>query len=176
MFKKTVALFGGVLVFALLAVLVARVDVRAFPLWGSGEKESDKPQTAPPVEGTQLSQAAPAPAPAPAGQPEPSSHSVAIGSFAPLVKHVMPTVVNVSVVQKVKGFGYEGEEGSPEGGPGQGPGQGPGPGSGPGMGPGQGPGSGGGGGDPFEQFRRFFGEVPREFKQHGLGSGVIVSP
>ena len=35
---------------------------------------------------------------------------------------------------------------------------------------------GGGGGDPFEQFRRFFGEIPHEFKQHGLGSGVIVSP
>jgi serine protease Do len=32
------------------------------------------------------------------------------------------------------------------------------------------------GGDPFEQFRRFFGEIPHEFKQHGLGSGVIVSP
>jgi serine protease Do len=32
------------------------------------------------------------------------------------------------------------------------------------------------GGDPFEQFRHFFGEIPHEFKQHGLGSGVIVSP
>jgi len=165
MFKKTVALVGGVLVTALMAVLIARVNVAAFPLWGSGEKESDKPQAAPPIQGPQVSQAAPA-APAPAGQPEPSSHSVAIASFAPLVKHVMPTVVNVSVVQKVKGFGFEGgEEGGPEAGPGQGPGPGPG-------GPGQGP----GGGDPFEQFRRFFGEIPREFKQHGLGSGVIVSP
>ena len=168
MFKKTVALVGGVLVIALMAVLIARVNVAAFPLWGSSEKEL--PQAAPPIQGPQqLSQAAPA-EPAPAGQPEPSGHSVAMASFAPLVKHVMPTVVNVSVVQKVKGFGFEGgEEGGPEAGPGQGPGQG-GPG-GPG-GPGQGP----GGGDPFEQFRRFFGEIPREFKQHGLGSGVIVSP
>ena len=38
------------------------------------------------------------------------------------------------------------------------------------MPPGMGP------GDPFEQFRRFFGQIPREYKQHGLGSGVIVSP
>ena len=30
--------------------------------------------------------------------------------------------------------------------------------------------------DPFEQFRRFFGQVPHDYKQHGLGSGVIVSP
>ena len=36
--------------------------------------------------------------------------------------------------------------------------------------------AGGGGGDPFEQFRRFFGQQPHEYKQHGLGSGVIVSP
>src|SRR5262249_39689240 len=32
-------------------------------------------------------------------------------------------------------------------------------------------------GDPFEQFRRFFGQgVPKEYKQRGLGSGVIISP
>ena len=31
------------------------------------------------------------------------------------------------------------------------------------------------GGDPFEQFRRFFGQQPHDYKQHGLGSGVIVS-
>ncbi|MGD0074592.1 MAG: DegQ family serine endoprotease [Candidatus Binataceae bacterium] len=162
MFKKTVALVGGALVVALMAVLIARVNVAAFPLWGSGEGESGKPQAAQPDKGTQLSQAEPA-APAPAGQPEPNGHSVAIASFAPLVKHVMPTVVNVSVVQKVKGYGYEGSEEGPEAGPEQGPSPGP-----------EGPGP--GGGDPFEQFRRFFGEIPREFKQHGLGSGVIVSP
>ena len=34
----------------------------------------------------------------------------------------------------------------------------------------------GGGGDPFEQFRHFFGQMPHQFKQRGLGSGVIVSP
>jgi serine protease Do len=44
------------------------------------------------------------------------------------------------------------------------------------MPPGEGGGGGGGGGDPFEQFRRFFGQIPRDYKQHGLGSGVIVSP
>jgi serine protease Do len=32
------------------------------------------------------------------------------------------------------------------------------------------------GGDPFEQFRHFFGQMPRNYKEHGLGSGVIVSP
>ena len=36
---------------------------------------------------------------------------------------------------------------------------------------------GGGGGDPFDQLRRYFGQGgQREYKQHGLGSGVIVSP
>jgi serine protease Do len=35
---------------------------------------------------------------------------------------------------------------------------------------------GGNGGDPFEQFRHFFGQMPHQFKQRGLGSGVIVSP
>ena len=35
---------------------------------------------------------------------------------------------------------------------------------------------GGGGGDPFDQLRRYFGQGgQREYKQHGLGSGVIVS-
>jgi serine protease Do len=32
------------------------------------------------------------------------------------------------------------------------------------------------GADPFEQFRRFFGQMPKEYKQRGLGSGVIISP
>ncbi len=162
MSKRTVALFGGVLV----VLLIAYVNVVAFPFWGVGEKEAARPQATAPAQGQQLTQAAPAPA----GQAEPSARSVVIPSFAPLVKQVMPTVVNVAVVQKVKGYGYEGpggEEG-PEAGP-ESPGQGPGPG-----GPGQGPGP--FGGDPFEQFRRFFGQIPREFKQRGLGSGVIVSP
>src|SRR5208283_1473003 len=34
----------------------------------------------------------------------------------------------------------------------------------------------GGGADPFDQLRRYFGQGQREYKQHGLGSGVIVSP
>ena len=37
-------------------------------------------------------------------------------------------------------------------------------------------GGGGGGGDPFEQFRRFFGQIPHEYKQHGLGSGGYLLP
>ena len=82
-----------------------------------------------------------------------------ISSFAPLVKHVMPTVVNVSVVQKVKGFGFEGGGDQPGGDqPGGGdPGSGEGGPGGPQMGPSPFGGGGGGGGDPFEQFRRFFG-------------------
>jgi len=91
-----------------------------------------------------------------------------------LVKHVMPTVVNVAVVQDVKVGSMQGEpeEGGPEeGGPEAGPPSEP---QEPGMPPGEG-GGGGGGGDPFEQFRRFFGQQPHDYKQHGLGSGVIVS-
>ena len=109
--------------------------------------------------------------PAPANQPEPNEKVGVITSFAPLVKRVMPTVVNVAVVQDVKvgamqGEPEEGGGGPEEGGPEAGPENGP-----PGMPPG-----GGGGGDPFEQFRRFFGQMPHDYKQHGLGSGVIVSP
>ena len=163
-------------VFAVVAVLLmttalALASASAFSLWGSEQKPEAKPAqpvpAQPPVVSAAPAPAAPAAKPAPAGAPEPMEKAGVISSFAPLVKHVMPTVVNVSVVQKVKGFGFEGGD------PGEGQG-------------GQGGGSGGGGGgpmpfgpfggDPFEQFRRFFGEIPHEFKQHGLGSGVIVSP
>ena len=187
-------------VFAVVGVLamttaLALANASAFSLWGSEDKPEAKPaspaaaaQPAAPAPQAAAPQAA-APAapamvaadkPAPAGAPEPMERPGVISSFAPLVKRVMPTVVNVSVVQKVKGFGMEGGDqpgddpgsgqggGGPEGGPGAGPG-------GPPMQPFGSP-FGGGGGDPFEQFRRFFGEIPHEFKQHGLGSGVIVSP
>src|SRR5262249_163025 len=83
---------------------------------------------------------------------------VVVSSFAPLVKRVMPTVVNVSVIQDVKS--------SSMGLGGMGPDEG---GDDPGAGPPE-------EADPFQQFRHFFGQIPREFKQHGLGSGVIVSP
>ncbi|HEV3110311.1 MAG TPA: DegQ family serine endoprotease [Candidatus Binataceae bacterium] len=187
-------------VFAVVAVVamttaLALANASAFSLWSSEEKPEAKP--APPAAAVPAAPAQepavtapaplaaekPAPAPAPAGAPEPVEKPGVISSFAPLVKRVMPTVVNVSVVQKVKGFGMEGGD-QPGEDPGSGQGGGGGPESGPGAGPGGPPmqpfggpfGGGGGGGDPFEQFRRFFGEIPREFKQHGLGSGVIVSP
>jgi len=162
---------GAVAVGVIIGLAVAFARAGAFQLWGS-----DKPQTpsSPPA---QAAQAAPQPAgnepvPAPANQPEPNEKVGVITSFAPLVKRVMPTVVNVAVVQDVKvgSFGMPGDEGGgapDEGGPEGGPEDVP---------PGFPGGGGGGGGDPFEQFRRFFGQIPRNYKQHGLGSGVIISP
>jgi serine protease Do len=148
MAKKVAAVAGGVV----LGLIIAFARAGAFPFWGSGDK------------GSQTESAPPATAPVTAAQPaqpnapEPGERAGVIGSFAPLVKRVMPTVVNVAVVQEVK------TAGAPFG-----------------MGPDQGDQGQGGGGppgfpDPFEQFRRFFGQIPREYKQHGLGSGVIVSP
>ena len=179
MSKRVFAVVGALLMTTALAL----PNASAFSLWGS----SDKPEAqataipapalpAPIAPGASLPKPAEQakPAPAPAGAPEPVEKAGVISSFAPLVKHVMPTVVNVSVVQKVKGFGFEGGGG----GGGDQPGGGD-PGSGEEGGPPMGQPFGGpfgGQGDPFEQFRRFFGEIPHEFKQHGLGSGVIVSP
>jgi len=184
MSKRMFAVVGVVLMTTALALASAS----AFSLWGSGEtpKQEVKPAQIPPAAPVQPGASLPKPpaeaakpAPAPAGAPEPVEKAGVITSFAPLVKRVMPTVVNVAVVQKVKGFGFEGGEQQGPGGGGGGGGDDPGGGQegGPPMGPGQPFGSPfGGGGDPFEQFRRFFGEIPHEFKQHGLGSGVIVSP
>jgi serine protease Do len=101
--------------------------------------------------------------PAPAGEPEPNERAVAMASWAPLVKQVMPTVVNVAVTQEVKAADFG------EGGPG--------PGSGNGEGGPFGFGNPFGNGGPFQGFQYFFGQPPpRQFKQHGVGSGVIVSP
>ena len=181
MSKRVFAVVGVVLMTTALALASAS----AFSLWGSEQKPSEaQPAQIPPAAPVQPGASLPKPekpAPAPAGAPEPMEKAGVISSFAPLVKHVMPTVVNVSVVQKVKGFGFEGGGDQPGGDqPGGGdPGSGEGGPGGPQMGPspfGGGGGGGGGGGDPFEQFRRFFGQIPHEFKQHGLGSGVIVSP
>jgi len=157
MSKKVVAIVGGVVI----GVAAAFARSGAFSMFTSdvGLKQASD---APAVTLTQASQPGLAPAIPTAGD-----HGAAvIPSFAPLVKRLSPTVVMVSVTQRVKsmGFGPMGEGG--EGGPEEAP-----PESGQG-GPGQNPF--GGNGDPFEQFRHFFGQ-PHEFKQHGLGSGVIVS-
>jgi serine protease Do len=171
--KTIAAAMGGVVLG--LAIAFANAGAFQFP-WGSGDNNSKQQAPVP-------SQAEVSHRPAPPNAPEPNEPAVALPSWAPLVKRVMPTVVNVAVVQEVKSSGFPfsgGDSGdSGDGGDeGQGPGMGP---QGPGMGP-QGPGGnpfGPGspfGGDPFEQFRHFFGQVPRNYKEHGLGSGVIVSP
>jgi serine protease Do len=175
--KTVAAIVGGVG----LGIMIAFANAGAFPFWGSDDARAQgKPAPAP------AAPAGPAAAPhqpAPANAPEPNEKIVGLPSLAPLVKRVMPTVVNVAVVQEVKASGIPG--GGPDSGDesGNDPGEQGGPGAGPGM-PG-GPGSspfgqnspfGGNGGDPFEQFRHFFGQMPHQFKQRGLGSGVIVSP
>jgi serine protease Do len=176
MAKKVAAVFGGVL----LGIMIAFARAGAFPFWGSSSAPDGKPVTSAAAPAATAKPAAPVLAPA--GQPEPvapATSNVPLPSFAPLVKRVMPTVVNVSVVQEIKANAMPFQFGGPEG-PGGGEGGG---GGGGGGGPEQGPfggnpfgPGGGGGGDPFEQFRHFFGEVPHNFKQHGLGSGVIISP
>lgn len=164
MSRTVAAIVGGVG----LGILIAVANAGAFPFWGSNDAQAQsKPQVAQaPAQNHQ---------PAPANAPEPNEHGVGLSSWAPLVKQVMPTVVNVAVVQEVKstGFPFGGQGGDEGGGNDQGD-QGGGP-AGPGGSP-FGPNSPfGGGGDPFEQFRHFFGQAPRQFKQRGLGSGVIVS-
>jgi serine protease Do len=163
---------GAVSIGVIIGLVVAFARAGAFQLWGSDKPQS---QSSPAAQSAQADESKPPAAisPAPANQPEPNEKVGVITSFAPLVKRVKPTVVNVAVVQDVKvgNFGMQG--GPDEGGPDEGgPEAGPGPGGPPGMPPG---GGGGGGGDPFEQFRRFFGQTPHDYKQHGLGSGVIVS-
>ena len=178
MFKKIAAVSCGVF----LGIVIAFARAGAFPFWTANSKH-DQAQAAP---AERTAQAETSSEPAPANQPEPNEAGTAqIPSFAPLVKRVMASVVNVSVVQDVKSgaaFGGPGDQGGPGDSP-DGP-EGPeGPG-GPGAGPNgpEGPGDQGPGGpfgqqqNPFDQFRRFFGQIPHEYKQHGLGSGVIVSP
>ena len=175
---RTVPAIAGGVVLGLIVAFASAGGAFQFP-WGSDE--GPPPKAGAPA---QAGQPAPAHKPAPANAPEPDeARVIALPSWAPMVKKVMPTVVNIAITQEVKTGGMggsdegQGGEGGPEGpGPG-GPGGGPeGPGS-PGGSP-FGPGNpfGGGGGDPFEQFRHFFGQVPHNYKEHGLGSGVIVSP
>src|SRR5215469_9538636 len=156
MVKKIAAVVGGVI----LGLIIAFARAGAFPFWGSSDKGEAQAESSTP---RAVSSPLIAPAPAAPNSPEPNERSGVVGSFAPLVKHVLPSVVSVRVVQDVKGSGMamapfgEGDEGAGPGGGGGGV---------EGMGP---P---GGVGDPFEQFRRFFGQMPKEYKQRGLGSGV----
>ncbi len=170
MVKKIAAVAGGVFI----GLVIAFARVGAFPFWGSDSDASKAPPAqqvqvapmeplpAPPVPGVQV-------APAPPNTPEPTEKVGVITSFAPLVKKMIPAVVSVNVVQDVKvssiPFGPQAGPGDDNGGDDENGGEG---------------GGGGGGtapGDPFDQLRRYFGQGgQREYKQHGLGSGVIVSP
>jgi serine protease Do len=179
MVRTIVAILGGVV----LGLVIAFANAGAFPFWkdSTSSPGASASPGAPMAEADQVKGNQMQPQPAPANAPEPNEQALALPSWAPLVKRVMPTVVNVAVVQEVNSrMGGEGDEGDNGGGPDD-----QGPNSGPGMGPQTNPfspgnpfGGGGGQGDPFEQFRRFFGpmEQPHNYKQHGLGSGVIVSP
>jgi serine protease Do len=165
------AIAGGVV----LGLIIAFASAGAFQFpWGSAD-EGPPPKAAAPAPGAQTAQAH---QPAPPNAPEPNEPTtIALPSWAPMVKKVMPTVVNIAITQEVKAAGMGGSEEGPSGGEGgpEGPGPGGGP-EGPGGGTPFGPGNPFGGGDPFEQFRHFFGQVPHNYKEHGLGSGVIVSP
>jgi serine protease Do len=175
MAKKIAAVVGGVFI----GLVIAFARVGAFPFWGS-DSDASKAQSAPPAQQAQAApaqQLLPAPpvpgvhvaAPAEPNTPEPNEKVGVITTFAPLVKKIIPAVVSVNVVQDVKvsnmPFGPQAGPGDDNGGGGDDSG-----------------GGGGGGGetapnDPFDQLRRYFGQgAPHEYKQHGLGSGVIVSP
>jgi serine protease Do len=190
MLKKIAAVAGGVFI----GLIIAFARVGAFPFWGSGADASKAPPSsqqaqaapaapaapvqplpAPPVPGVHV---APPPQPAQPNTPEPNEKVGVITSFAPLVKRMIPAVVSVNVVQDVKVSGAP--FGMVPGGPGGGGDDDNG--GGDDNGPSAGPGGGGGNtpsmpGDPFDQLRRYFGQGgQRDYKQHGLGSGVIVSP
>ncbi|MGH7986509.1 MAG: DegQ family serine endoprotease [Candidatus Binataceae bacterium] len=158
--NKIAAVTGGVV----LGIAIAFARAGAFPFWGNGA------QTVQATGSSASSAHSSTTALAPVNQPEPSTKdTIPLPSWAPLVKKVMPSVVNVAVVQEVKtnGFG-EPDQGGEQGGGNQGRGNPFGQGSP--FGPG-----GPFGNNPFQQFRHFFG-TPHQFKEHGLGSGVIVSP
>jgi serine protease Do len=175
--KTVAAIAGGVA----LGIAVAFASAGAFQFpWGSDSTQQAKPAAPAPAAPTAHSYQ-----PAPPNAPEPNEAreaSIALPSWAPMVKKVMPTVVNVAITQEVKsGDPSEGDQGDGPGGEQEQPSPGPGSGGGNQFGPGNPFGGGGGGnpfggGDPFEQFRHFFGQMPHNYKEHGIGSGVIVSP
>ncbi|HYL59208.1 MAG TPA: DegQ family serine endoprotease [Candidatus Acidoferrales bacterium] len=170
MVRKIAAVAGGVFI----GLVIAFARAGAFPFWGSG---SD-PSKAPAANTAQAASAAPAapvastaqvaqPVPAAPNAPEPNEKIGVVTSFAPLVKRMIPAVVSVNVVQDVKVSASP--FGMGRGGPGAGEDEGGGDDGGGGAAP---PGQ----GDPFDQLRRYFGQGnPHQFKQKGLGSGVIVS-
>jgi S1-C subfamily serine protease len=135
--KTIAAIAGGVAV----GIVVAFASAGAFQFpWGSDTTQQGKPTAPAPAAQTAQSHQ-----PAPPNAPEPNEPRqggwIAMPSWAPMVKKVMPTVVNVAITQEVKTGGpSEGDEG-----PGRGPETGPGSGGNP-FGPGNPFGGGGGGG------------------------------
>src|SRR5713226_3576652 len=108
------AIAGGVV----LGLIVAFASAGAFQFpWGSGD-EAQPPKAAAPAQGAK---SAPTHQMAPANAPEPNEPTtIALPSWAPMVKKVMPTVVNVAITQEVKAAGMGGSEegqGGSEGGP-----------------------------------------------------------
>src|ERR1700683_1106755 len=135
--KTVAAIAGGVAV----GIVVAFANAGAFQFpWGSDAAQQGAPD-APAAQTAQTHQPAPANAPEPY---EARQGSIAMPSWAPMVKKVMPTVVNVAITQEVKtGAPGEGDEEGPGGGQDQ-PGPGPGGGGGSPFGPGNPFGGGGG--------------------------------
>ncbi|HZP45457.1 MAG TPA: DegQ family serine endoprotease [Candidatus Binataceae bacterium] len=167
--RKTIAAIAGGVV---LGITVAFANAGAFQFpWGSDDS-SQQHSTAPATVAQDSGHPAPPNAPEPNETP---GFSVPIPSWAPLVKRVMPSVVHVAITEEVKAAGpFQGPEEEGPGGEGGDQDQPDQPGGGQGGNP-FGPGS-PFGGDPFEQFRRFFGQIPHAYKEHGIGSGVIISP
>jgi serine protease Do len=148
MIRKSAAVVAALVLIAGISIGAAT----AFPFhWGSGGAAS-RGQTS--GNTNQM---------APPNTPEPNEGAVTLPSWAPLVKRVMPTVVNVQVVETIRTTEF-GENPGDNGNQGSGFGS-----QSPfGMNPfGQ--------NNPFGPFSFFFNQVPRQFTEHGLGSGVIVS-
>jgi serine protease Do len=175
MIKTIVAVTGGVA----LGLVIAFANAGAFPFWNDSSSSGTSTSHGAPLAAEQKQSNQMQPQPAPPNAPEPNENAIALPSWAPLVKRVMPTVVNVAVVQEVntRNGGDDQDQGDDNGDNGNAPDdQGPqfgGPQNDNPFGP-----NGPLGGNPFEQFRHFFGPMqpPQNYKEHGLGSGVIVSP
>lgn len=141
-----------------IAVCVAQAAAFQFP-WSSTSQVRKSPPNSQRI--TQSHR------PAPAGAPEPNEPMVALPSWAPLVKRVMPTVVNVAITEEVKTttFPFGESEQTPGGESQNTP---------------RAPFAFGGqfGANPFAPFQNlpFFFSQLRRFTEHGIGSGVIVSP
>ena len=99
MVRTIAAVSGGVA----LGLVIAFANAGAFPFWSDSASSPGARVSpgAPLAEADQVQANQMQPQPAPANEPEPNEKIVGLPSWAPLVKRVMPTVVNVAVVQEV---------------------------------------------------------------------------